>query len=580
MAESIDRPRSGKSGKALLLTILGEYGQTVSFKTDPNQLNHWALNVDGPVARLTMQVTPNAGLRDDYELKLNSYDLSVDIELSDVITRLRFEHPQVKAVVVVGGVDKVFCAGANIQMLASSTHGHKVNFCKMTNETRNTIEESGAKAGQGWIAAVNGTAAGGGYELALACDEIVMIDDRASAVSLPEVPLLAVLPGTGGLTRLVDKRFVRRDLADVFSTRTEGCKAPQALEWRLVDHIAPRSEFDALVAARAEHWVARSDRPDSAAGVRLPIFGSSVTISLDGLSSTYVDVAIDRSHNAATFVLRGPSGVQPTTGEELCATGESAWLLRAAFELDYAMLHLRFNEPEIGTWVLRSEGELCNVLAAEAVFGSTHWLARETKLLWARVLKRLDLSARTLVALVEPTSCFAGLLAEVVLAADRSFMLEGEREHVSASNATRPTSLAVAMAPATNPYGEAGVSADFAVLQLTEANTGWFPMSNGLSRVASRFWGRDEALQMALAQLGTALDAKAALHAELITFAPDDIDFDDDVRMALEERASFSPDALTAMEANFRFVGPETIETKIFARLSAWQNWIFQRPNV
>ena len=526
--------------------------KSVSFKTDPKQLHHWILSVEGPVATLTMRVTPTEGLRDDYELKLNSYDLSVDIELSDIVTRLRFEHPEVKAVVVVGGVDKVFCAGANIQMLASSTHGHKVNFCKMTNETRNTIEESGTHAGQGWIAAVNGTAAGGGYELALACDEIVMIDDRASAVSLPEVPLLAVLPGTGGLTRLVDKRLIRRDLADVFSTRTEGCKAPQALEWRLVDHIAPRSEFDALVARRAADWVMRSDRPDSAVGVTLPIFGSSAIITDDGFSSTYVNITIDRALGAATFVVRGPSGLQPTTGEELCTVGESAWLLRAAFELDYAMLHLRFNEPEIGTWVLRTEGSAADVWDAEAVLASTHWLARETKLLWARVLKRLDLSARTLVTLIDPSSCFVGLLAELVLAADRSFMLSGEAEDT-------PGSLAL--------------------LQLSDANNGWFPMSNGLSRLASRFWGRDDALQTAVAQIGVPLDAKAALHTELVTFAPDDIDYPDDVRMALEERASFSPDALTAMEANFRFVGPETIETKIFARLSAWQNWIFQRPN-
>jgi benzoyl-CoA-dihydrodiol lyase len=525
---------------------------SVSFKTDPQQLRHWGLSVDGPVATLTMRVNPTEGLRDDYELKLNSYDLSVDIELSDIVTRLRFEYPEVKAVVVIGGVDKVFCAGANIQMLAGSTHGHKVNFCKMTNETRNTIEESGTHAGQGWIAAVNGTAAGGGYELALACDEIVMIDDRASAVSLPEVPLLAVLPGTGGLTRLVDKRLIRRDLADVFATRTEGCKAPQALEWRLVDHIAPRSEFEALVATRAADWVARSDRPDSAVGVGLPIFGSSCVITNDGLSATYVDVTIDRSLGSATFVVRGPSGVQPLTPEELLAVGESAWLLRTAFELDYAMLHFRFNEPEVGTWVLRTEGFAAAVLEAEAVLASTHWLARETKLLWARVLKRLDLSARTLITLIEPTSCFAGLLAELVLAADRSFMLEGEAEEA-------PGALAL--------------------LQLSDANNGWFPMSNGISRLASRFWGRDDALETALTHVGIALDAKAALEVELITFAPDDIDYLDDVRMALEERASFSPDALTAMEANFRFVGPETIETKIFARLSAWQNWIFQRPN-
>jgi benzoyl-CoA-dihydrodiol lyase len=527
---------------------------SVSFATDPHSLHHWGLSVDGAVATLTMQVSPTDGLRNDYELKLNSYDLSVDIELSDIVTRLRFEHPKVKAVVVIGGVDKVFCAGANIQMLAGSTHGHKVNFCKMTNETRNTIEESGTFAGQGWIAAVNGTAAGGGYELALACDEIVMIDDRASAVSLPEVPLLAVLPGTGGLTRLVDKRFVRRDLADVFSTRTEGCKAPLALEWRLVDYTAPRSDFAAVVGGRANDWVARSDRPVHAHGLTLPIFGSTTTITKNGLTSTYVNVSIDRDLNAATFVVRGPIDEQPSTGEELLQAGESAWLLRAAFELDHAMLHLRFNEPEIGTWVLRTEGSSQQVLSAESILNpaSDHWLARETRLLWARVLKRLDLSARTLIALVEPTSCFAGMLAELVLAADRSFMLDGEREDIPGVVAT---------------------------LRLSEANNGWFPMSNGISRLATRFWMRDDALKVATTQIGIELDARGAVSAELVTFAPDDIDYDDDVRIALEERASFSPDALTAMEANFRFVGPETIETKIFARLSAWQNWIFQRPN-
>ncbi len=526
----------------------------VSFVTDPSRLHHWGVSVDGAVATLTMQVSPTDGLRDDYELKLNSYDLSVDIELSDIVTRLRFEHPAVKAVVVVGGVDKVFCAGANIQMLAGSTHGHKVNFCKMTNETRNTIEESGTFAGQGWIAAVNGTAAGGGYELALACDEIVMIDDRSSAVSLPEVPLLAVLPGTGGLTRLVDKRLVRRDLADVFATRTEGCKAPLALEWRLVDHIAPRSEFDAAVARRAHDWVARSDRPAAGAGVRLPLFGSSTLLTEDGSTSTYVDVAIDRSLAAATITVRGPSTPQPATGDSLLEAGEPAWLLRAAFELDHAILHLRFNEPLIGTWVLRTQGSSAEVLAAESILDPSvsHWLTREVRLLWARTLKRLDLSARTLVTLVEPTSCFAGVLAELVLAADRSFMLDGPRE---------------------------GAHGAIATLRLSPANDGWLPMSNGLSRLASRFWGREDALKLAVAQVGTDVDARSAMAAELITFGPDDIDFDDDVRMALEERASFSPDALTAMEANFRFVGPETVETKIFARLTAWQNWIFQRPN-
>jgi benzoyl-CoA-dihydrodiol lyase len=526
----------------------------VSFSTNPEQLRHWGLRVDGPVATLTMQVSATDGLRaDDYELKLNSYDLSVDIELADIVTRLRFEHPEVKAVVVTGGLDKVFCAGANIQMLCTSTHAHKVNFCKLTNETRNTIEEAGSFAGQGWIAAVNGTAAGGGYELALACDEIVMIDDRSSSVSLPEVPLLAVLPGTGGLTRLVDKRFVRRDLADVFSTRTEGSKAPQALEWRLVDHIAPRSEFASAVERRANEWVARSDRPSSADGVALPVFGSSTTITADGSTSTYVDVSIDRGLAAATIVVRGPSRVQPTNADDLLGVGYDAWVLRAALELDHAILHLRFNEPEVGTWVLRTEGSLADVRNAESVLDPSidNWLTRETRLLWARTLKRLDLSARTLIALVEPTSCFTGVFAELVLAADRSFMLDGPFEDSDA----------------------------VATLRLTNANNGWFPMSNGLSRLASRFWQREDALKVAVEQIEVDLDAQGALRAELVTFGPDDIDYADDVRMALEERASFSPDALTAMEANFRFVGPETIETKIFARLSAWQNWIFQRPN-
>ncbi len=528
----------------------------VSFNTDPAHLHHWSVAVDGSIATVTMAVSPDRGLRNDYELKLNSYDLSVDIELFDVVTRLRFEQPQVKAVVVTGGIDKVFCAGANIQMLSTSTHGHKVNFCKFTNETRNTIEESGALAGQTWIAAVNGTAAGGGYELALACEEIVMIDDRASAVSLPEVPLLAVLPGTGGLTRVVDKRNVRRDLADVFSTRTEGCRAPQALDWRLVDHIAPRSEFESLVATRAAEWVTRSDRPTVGSGLTLPIFGSSTTVADNSLRSTYVDVTIDRSLRAATVVLRGPAPdvVQPTTPDELLAAGESAWLIRAARELDYAMLHLRFNEPEIGTWVLRTDGSADQVLAAETAMSPKHsdWLAREVRLLWARTLKRLDLSARTLITLIDADSCFAGTLAELVLAADRSFMLDGARED-------RPDAVAT--------------------LRLADSNLSWFAMSNGLSRLASRFWGRDDAHEKAVSQVGAHLEARAAFDAELVTFTPDDIDFDDDVRLTLEERASFSPDALTAMEANLRFVGPETIETKIFARLSAWQNWIFQRPN-
>ena len=524
----------------------------LSFRVDPTAYKHWRVACDGPVATLTMAVTPDAGWRPDYELKLNSYDISVDIELHDAVQRLRFEHPEVKVVVVTGGIDKVFCAGANIQMLSTSSHGHKVNFCKFTNETRNGIEDATANSGQTYIAAVNGTAAGGGYELALACDEIVLIDDRSSAVSLPEVPLLAVLPGTGGLTRVVDKRFVRRDLADVFSTRAEGIRGQQALDWGLVDAVAPKSTFDRVVHGRAMDRAASSDRPDGT-GITLPTFGESVIIDGDSVTSTYVDVTLDRDVGTARLTIRGPQGQQPATAAELLTAGSDAWLLRCVLELDYIILHLRFNEPEIGTWVLTTGGDGAAVVAAEAVLlDHSDWLVREVRLQWTRTLKRLDSSSRTLVALVEPGSCFVGVLAELVLAADRSFMLEGQRE-----GDDRPAPL----------------------LRLTEANNGQHPMSNGLSRLRTRFWGRDDAHKLAASHSGEDLDAAQAVDAELVTFALDDIDWDDEVRVMLEERNSFSPDALTGMEANFRFVGPETMETKIFARLTAWQNWIFQRPN-
>jgi benzoyl-CoA-dihydrodiol lyase len=525
---------------------------TIELRTDPASYRHWDLAFDGPVATLTMRVTPDAGLRGDYELKLNSYDLGVDIELYDAVQRLRFEHPEVKAVIVTGGLDKVFCAGANIQMLAGSTHGDKVNFCKFTNETRNGIEDATAHSGQTWIAAVNGTAAGGGYELALACDEILLIDDRSSAVSLPEVPVLAVLPGTGGLTRVVDKRHVRRDRADVFATRTEGIKGRQAVEWGLVDAVAPRSRFDELVEERARARAATSDRPDSGPGV--PLVALEIDSDADGLRYGAVSVDIDRGLGAAFITVHAAPGPEPSDPDELLAAGASAWLLAAARQLDDAILQLRFNEPEIGTWVLRTEGDPAHVLAAEQLVAAhpDHWLVREIRLYWARTLKRFDLSARTLVALVEPGSCFVGLLAELALAADRSLMLDG-----------------------TDP----GHDLPAAQLRLTEASDGWFPMSNGLSRLATRFWGDDAALEAASAQIGKDLLAAEAADVGLVTSAPDEIDWDDEVRLTLEERASFSPDALTGMEANLRFPGPETIETKIFGRLSAWQNWIFQRPN-
>ena len=527
---------------------------TVEFQTHPSRYRHWSLNVDGPIATLTMAVDPQGGLRDDYELKTNSYDLGVDIELADAIQRLRFEHPGVKAVVVTGGLDKVFCAGANIQMLAGASHAHKVNFCKFTNETRNGIEDATKNSGQTWIAAVNGTAAGGGYELALACDEILLIDDRASAVSLPEIPLLAVLPGTGGLTRLVDKRHVRRDLADTFATRSEGVRGKTALEWQLVDHIAPASGWDELVANRAATRAAGSERPDDEAGIKLEPLERAV--SSVAVIYSAVQITIDRDDGTASFVMHAPDGDQPQNGSELAAAGTGAWILRVARELDDAILHLRFNKPEIGTWVFRTDGDPDAVAQAEALFAtdSDHWLVRETRFLWARTLSRLDVSARSLVTVIEPGSCFVGTLAELALVADRSFMLDGTWEDLDDPPA-----------PAT--------------IRLTDANLGWFPMANDLTRLRTRFWGRDDAYNNAATHAGKDLEARDARDAELVTFTPDDIDWEDEIRVMLEERNSFSPDALTGMEANYRFVGPETMTTKIFSRLSAWQNWIFQRPN-
>jgi benzoyl-CoA-dihydrodiol lyase len=513
----------------------------LTFSLAPGSYRHWRLAHDGPIATVAMDVTPDAGLSPDYELKLNSYDLAVDIELNDIVQRLRFEHPEVKAVVLTGALDKVFCAGANIQMLANASHVHKVNFCKFTNETRNAIEEASAESGQTWIAAINGTAAGGGYELALACEQIVLVDDRASTVSLPEVPLLGVLPGTGGLTRLVDKRHVRRDLADAFATKSEGIKGRQALDWGLVDAIAPRSGFDAAVRERALAHAAASDRPDTGPGITL----APLVSERSGDSAVYdhVQVDVDRDLGAATITVAGPRTDEPANATELRVSGATAWVIAVARQLDDAILHLRFDEPEIGTWVLRTEGDADRVAAAEAPLGVHDWLAREARLSWVRTLKRLDVSSRTLVALVEPGSCFAGTLAELLLAADRTLALDG------------------------------------ASIRLTRANDGWYPMGNGLSRLATRFWGRPDALEHARTLLGDDLDAQEAVDAELVTAAFDELDWDDEVRLFLEERNSFSPDALTGMEASFRFAGPETIETKIFARLSAWQNWIFQRPN-
>jgi benzoyl-CoA-dihydrodiol lyase len=515
----------------------------VKFDCEPGSYRHWTVTFDGQVVTLTLAVDPSSTIGEGYELKLNSYDLGVDIELYDIVQRLRFEHPEVGAVVLTGGLDKVFCAGANIQMLAGATHSHKVNFCKFTNETRLGIEDASEVSGQWWIAAINGTAAGGGYELALACDEIILIDDRSSAVSLPEVPLLGVLPGTGGLTRLVDKRHVRRDLADLFATRAEGLRGEQALDSGLVDSTAPPSTFAEHVHSRAIEAATRSRRQEGGG------------ISLNPLQrGTHLRLEVDDSARTAHFHISGPTTDEPVNPEELVQAGDRSWILHLCRELDDAILGLRFNQPDIGTWVFHSEGDPDAVLAVEETLDrfSDHWLVREIRAYWKRTLKRLDASSRTLITLVEPGSCFAGTLAELVLSADRSFMLDGE-------------------------FDDQDLPAP--VLALIAANHGAYPMGNGLSRLESRFWGHPDQLGHALDQIGKRLSVAECVETGLITIAPDDLDWEDEIRLAIEERSAFSPDALSGLEANLRFVGPETLETKIFGRLSAWQNWIFLRPN-
>ena len=524
----------------------------IDFQTHPGEYRHWKLRIDGGVAYLDMAVDPEGGLHPGYELKLNSYDLGVDIELADAVQRLRFEHPEVGAVVIGSQLDRMFCAGANIGMLASASHHLKVNFCKFTNETRSAIEDASRHSGQRYLAALGGNAAGGGYELALATDHIMLIDDRNAAVSLPEVPLLGVLPGTGGLTRLTDKRHVRRDRADVFCTLEEGIKGEKARDWRLVDELVAASVFTETVAGRALGFAAESDRPHDSRGVALTpldrhIAGDTMTYSL-------VTVEIDRSEHTALMTLKGPAESPPVDGEEAIAAGAGFWPLRLARELDDAILHLRVNELEIGSILLRSEGDLGLVLAYDTFLLSQgdHWLIREILLYWARLLRRVDLTSRTIIALVEPGSCFGGLVAELTLAADRSYMLIGERFDA-----------------------DGGI----AHLAFTEANRFGFPMSNGLARMETRFWGDPAGLARARDAIGEKLDAGAAVAAGLVTDAMDDLDWADELRMMIEERSAFSPDGLTGMEANLRFPGPETMETKIFGRLTAWQNWVFQRPN-
>ncbi|MDE2333792.1 MAG: benzoyl-CoA-dihydrodiol lyase [Rhodospirillales bacterium] len=522
----------------------------IDFRTEPQRWRHWRLDVEGPVATLMMDVNPNAGLLPDVELKLNSYDLSVDIELADAMTRLRFEHPTVRVVVLRSGKPGVFCAGANIRMLARATHQHKVNFCKFTNETRCAIEEASAEAGQTWIAAVSGACAGGGYEIAMAADRILLIDDRRSTVALPETPLLAVLPGTGGLTRLTDKRRVRRDLADLFCSKEEGIGGRRAVAWRLVDEAIPPSRWEESVAARARSIAEASDRPEQATGIILPTLKREETEA--SLAYRHVFVTMDRAARRAHVVVRGPASL-PEDLAGIHSAGEAFWPLALARELDDALLHLRFNEPELGLLTLASEGAVARVLASDALLetNKADWLVREIRLLWRRTLKRLDLTSRSLIALIEPGSCFAGTLAEILFAADRTVMLSGTRE-----GDNRATAIA-----------------------LSPLNFGAYPMANNLSRLATRFLGEPESVAGAHAAIGRNLDADAAESLGLVTQAFDEVDWDDELRQILEERASFSPDALTAMEANLRFAGPETMETRIFGRLTAWQNWVFQRPS-
>ena len=524
----------------------------IDFQTDPSRYRHWKLTVDGDVATLAMDVDEKGGLFEGYELKLNSYDLGVDIELADALARLRFEHPGVKVVLLRSAKDRVFCAGANIRMLAGSEHPHKVNFCKFTNETRNSMEDASEHSGQKFVTVVNGTAAGGGYELALATDHIMMIDDGSTAVSLPEVPLLAVLPGTGGLTRVVDKRMVRRDHADVFCTIEEGIKGRRAVQWRLVDEVVPPSKLDARIAAKAEELAASSSRKGPAEGVKLtPI---SRKFRDGGVDYSHVKVDIDASQRLATITVRAPEAAPPASAAEAVKQGAQFWPLLAARELDDAILHLRNNAYEIGTILFKTEGAPATVRAYDEFLeaNKADWFAHEVRHYWKRVLKRIDVTSRTLVSVIEPGSCFVGTLAELAFASDRSYMLMGQLQ---------------------------GDNRPVARIELTKLNFGAYPMSHGLTRLNARFLAEPKKVEDLEGEIGREFEADEAETAGLVTFGLDDIDWADEMRVFMEERTSFSPDALTGLEANLRFAGPETMESKIFARLTAWQNWIFQRPN-
>ncbi len=525
----------------------------IDFQTNPSSYRHWRVEYDGEIASLYMDVDEKGGLFEGYELKLNSYDLGVDIELADVVQRMRFEHPEVKAVILQSGKEKVFCAGANIRMLAGAEHAHKVNFCKFTNETRNTFEAAGKESGQSYICAVRGSCAGGGYELALACDYIILANDGSSNVALPEVPLLAVLPGTGGLTRITDKRKVRRDRADVFCSLEEGTRGQRAVDWNLVDEITANTKLMEVAEARAKEFAANSPRPDKAEGVELTPLQRE--FDADGnITYSTVKVELDRDKGIVDIFIDAPKDAAPDSMDEVTKQGASTWMLRSARELDDAILHLRINELELGVINFHTRGDPQAVLAHEKVLfdNKDHWLANEILLYWKRVLKRVDMTSRSLVALIEPGSCFAGILAELVFAADRSYMAEDEFE-----DDDRPV----------------------ATLTLSEASFGPMPMSNDLTRLETRFLGEPERVDNAKQKILAPLEAGEADDMGLVTFAFDDIDWEDEIRIFTEERASFSPDAMTGMEANLRFPGPETMETRIFGRLTAWQNWIFQRPN-
>ena len=524
----------------------------INFETDPSQYRHWRVEYDGDVAQLFMDVDENGGLFDGYDLKLNSYDLGVDIELADIVQRMRFEHPGVRVVVLKSGKDKVFCAGANIRMLAGAAHAHKVNFCKFTNETRNALENAEFESGQKYVAAIKGACAGGGFELALACNHIMLVDDGASTVALPEVPLLAVLPGTGGLTRLTDKRRVRRDLCDVFCAMEEGVRGARALDWRLVDEIVSNSKFNDVVDERAAKFASELGKPSHVGIALTPL---QKTIAEEGsVHYSTLTVEVDRIGGTATLMINGPDTAPPANIDDFVKAGSDSYMLRLARELDDAILHLRLNEREAGLLIFRSQGNPATLLEHEEQLhkNSGHWLANEVLLYWKRILKRVDVTSRSMAALVEHGSCFAGLLAELLFSVDRTYMMEGEFE---------------------------GNNRHIASITLSSSNLGTMPMANGLSRLATRFLGEPETLTAVETSVGTPLDANAASNHGLVTFTYDDVDWEDEVRIFIEERASFSPDAMTGMEANLRFAGPETMETRIFGRLTAWQNWIFQRPN-